>query len=197
MSMVTLFSGGMDSTLMSILIAEEGIKQFPLFIDYGQISKEREWATCLEMHQRYYLPPPHYMDLKGYGQLIKSGLTDSMLNIQEPFLPGRNMTFLLMGCAYAYQTNSSSVAIGLLSEKSHLFPDQTSEFLQRAESLIEIIMMRRIKIVAPLMQFTKSDIIELCREKSVIGTYSCHKGTEIPCGECISCLEIINSISEV
>jgi 7-cyano-7-deazaguanine synthase len=193
MSIVTLFSGGMDSTLMSILIAEEGIEQFPLFIDYGQISKEKEWATCLEMHQSYYLPKPNYMNLIGYGQLIKSGLTDNMMRIQEPFLPGRNMMFLLMGCAYAYQTNSSSVAIGLLSEKSHLFPDQTADFLQKAESLIEVIMMRRIKIVAPLMQFTKSDIIELSQQKGIKGTYSCHKGTDIPCGECVSCLEIINS----
>jgi 7-cyano-7-deazaguanine synthase len=193
MSIVTLFSGGMDSTLMSIMIEGEGIKQFPLFIDYGQINKEKEWSTCLEMHHRYELPLPQYMNLSGYGQLIKSGITDPMIKVQEAFLPGRNMMFLLMGCAYACQTNSSSVAIGLLSDKSHLFPDQTSEFIQRAESFIETIMMRQIKIVTPLMQFAKSDIIELCQIKGIEGTYSCHKGTDLPCGECISCLEIINS----
>jgi 7-cyano-7-deazaguanine synthase len=193
MSIVTLFSGGMDSTLMSILIAEEGIQQFPLFIDYGQISKEKEWATCLKIHRRYGLPEPHYMDLNGYGKLIKSGLTDPMIKIREAFLPGRNMMFLLIGCAYAHQTNSSSVAIGLLSEERHLFPDQTNDFIQKAEELIELIMMRHIKIVAPLMGFVKNEIMELCKDKGIEGTYSCHKGTDLPCGECISCLEIINS----
>ena len=32
---VTLVSGGIDSTLMSMMAQEEGIALFPLFIDYG------------------------------------------------------------------------------------------------------------------------------------------------------------------
>ena len=42
MSIVTLVSGGLDSTLVAKLAQEEGLRQHPLFIDYGQRSRDRE-----------------------------------------------------------------------------------------------------------------------------------------------------------
>jgi 7-cyano-7-deazaguanine synthase len=41
-----------------------------------------------------------------------------------------------------------------------------------------------------LSQFSKADVVQLARRKGVYGTYSCHAGTRIPCGRCISCLEV-------
>ena len=38
---VTLVSGGFDSTLMSLMAQEEGIQLFPLFVDYGQLGLAR------------------------------------------------------------------------------------------------------------------------------------------------------------
>ena len=35
MSIVVLASGGLDSTLISVMAEEEGVETFPLFIDYG------------------------------------------------------------------------------------------------------------------------------------------------------------------
>ena len=126
MSLVSLVSGGLDSTLVSVLAQEAGIEQYPLFIDYGQICKDQEWQTCLRVHAKLNLPQPICMNLTGFGQLISSGLTDSSKRVNEDaFLPGRNLLFLLAGCAYAYQVNANAVAIGLLSEEAHLFPDQT------------------------------------------------------------------------
>lgn len=191
MSLVTLVSGGIDSTLMAILAKEERINQFPLFIDYGQICKEQEWKACINMFSKFELPHPVIMNLRGYGQLIKSGLTDpAMRTNEDAFLPGRNLLFLLAGCAYAYQTNSNAVAIGLLSEKFHLFPDQTHEFINKTQKLINIAMGQNIKIVTPLMKFSKRQVLEIAKEKGIDATYSCHAGTVPPCGVCISCLEI-------
>ena len=36
MSIVTLVSGGLDSTLVAKLAQEQGLQIFPLFVDYGQ-----------------------------------------------------------------------------------------------------------------------------------------------------------------
>lgn len=58
MSIVTLVSGGLDSTLMSVLAKEEGLNLFPLFVDYGQICGEKEWEACLRVHSRFELPAP-------------------------------------------------------------------------------------------------------------------------------------------
>lgn len=194
MSLVTLVSGGVDSTLMAVLAKEEGIPQFPLFIDYGQLCRDREWNACIAVHSRLGLPPPVMMNLKGYGEVIPSGLTNQALRINEDaFLPGRNLLFLIASCAYACKTNSNAVAIGLLSEETHLFPDQTSRFIELTEALIRLAMDRPIKIVAPLMAFSKADVLELARRKGIEGTYSCHAGTSPPCGQCVSCQEIINA----
>ena len=46
MSMVTLVSGGLDSTLVAFLAREQGLEQHPLFIDYGQRARDRELAAC-------------------------------------------------------------------------------------------------------------------------------------------------------
>ncbi len=193
MSIVTLVSGGVDSTLVSLLAKEEGITQFPLFVDYGQICFDREWRACMYVHDKLDLPPPTKINLKGYGELIPSGLTKATMRVNEDaFLPGRNLLFLLAGCAYAYSTNSNAVAIGLLSEETHIFPDQTSEFLGQAASLFKLSLNYDVHLVAPLMKFSKSDVLELAKRKGITDTYSCHAGTDPPCGECISCREVMD-----
>lgn len=194
MSMVTLVSGGVDSTLMAVLAREEGLTQYPLFVDYGQLCKDAEWKACSIAHDRYGLPKPIVMNLSGFGKLIASGLTSASLRINEDaFLPGRNLLFLLAGCAYAYQVKAKTVGIGVLSEEFHIFPDQTGEFLRQAESAIQTALGYAINIVAPLMKFNKSEVLELARQKGISGTYSCHSGQDTPCGICVSCLEIKNA----
>jgi len=104
MALVTLVSGGLDSTLMAVLAKAEGSVQYPLFIDYGQLCKNREWSACLALHKHFGLPRPVRMKLSGYGEIVSSGLTDRSKRVNEDaFLPGRNLLFLLAGSAYACQ----------------------------------------------------------------------------------------------
>src|SRR5438105_3361027 len=125
MSLITLVSNGIDSTLIAVMAKEEEIQQYPLFINYGQLSAKREWGACQRIHAKFALPKPTVMDLKSFGQVISSGLTDRRLRINEDaFLPGRNLLFLSIGASYAYRAKANGVAIGLLSEEFKIFPDQ-------------------------------------------------------------------------
>ncbi len=190
MSFVNLVSGGLDSTLIGVMAKEDHIDHFPLFIDYGQRAAVKEWATCQAVHQQLGLPEPIRMDLSGFGQVIASGLTNADMDVKDnAFTPGRNLLFLLMGGAYAYQVGASSVAIGLLAEQFSLFPDQRQPFLLQAERAIVAAMGRPIKLLTPLIEFGKADVVRLATEKGVVGTYSCHIGDDQPCGHCIACLE--------
>lgn len=190
MSFVNLVSGGLDSTLIGVMAKEEHIDHFPLFIDYGQRAAVKEWATCQAVHRQLGLPEPVRMDLSGFGRVIASGLTNVDMDVKEDaFTPGRNMLFLLMGSAYAYQVGASSVAIGLLAEQFSLFPDQRQPFLAQAEQAIAAAMGRQIKVLTPLIEFGKIDVVRLATKKGVVGTYSCHTGNSQPCGRCIACLE--------
>jgi 7-cyano-7-deazaguanine synthase len=194
MSAVSLVSGGLDSSLMTVLAKEEGVEQFPLFIDYGQKSKDREWAACRAVLRQCRIRPPKRMRVGGYGLAIESGLTSPMKDIfRDAFLPGRNLLFLLCGAAYAVQNGSGAILIGLLNEATHLFPDQTKEFLLEAEKTLSIAMGRKIVVVAPLMHLFKNDVMLLAKKHGIEGTYSCHKGTQKPCGKCISCQEFLSA----
>jgi len=190
MSFVNLVSGGLDSTLVGVMATEQGIEHFPLFIDYGQRAANREWETCKLVHDALGLPAPTRMDLSGFGRVIASGLTCEELDVKgDAFTPGRNLMFLLMGSAYAYQQEASSVAIGLLAEKFSLFPDQKRQFVAQAEITITAAMGRQINVLTPLIEFGKADVVKLAQAKGITGTYSCHTGNSEPCGRCIACSE--------
>jgi 7-cyano-7-deazaguanine synthase len=196
MTVVTLVSGGIDSLVMTKIIDIQGEKPMPLFIDYGQLAREKEWAACQRILKASNLPEPVKADLSGYGKLITSGITDRTKNIHdEAFLPGRNLLFLVVGGSYAHYIGAKTVAIGLLSERFHLFPDQTQRFIVNANIAINEALNDNIAIVTPLMNFTKSEVIRLAKHYNlpINDTYSCHSGNEKYCGKCIACLEIINS----
>ncbi len=190
MSIVTLVSGGLDSTVMALLAKEEGLTQYPLFIDYGQLSRDKELEACQINFRRYGLPEPRVISLSGYGALLSSGITDSSKHIwNDAFLPCRNLMFVTVGAAYAFQCGAASVGIGLLDDAFSLFPDQTRGFLTEAEALLSRTLAKSMRLVAPLMSFSKADVIEFAKASGITGTYSCHAGTETPCGKCVACRE--------
>lgn len=190
MSIVTLVSGGLDSTLVAYLAKAEGITQFPLFMDYGQRARDRELAACRRAMRSLELSEPVVAALGGYGALIRSGLTDPAMRVlEDAFTPGRNLLFLLTASAYAVQQGADAVSIGLLHEDTSLFPDQTSHFLKEAERLISHIMAREIRVLAPLASFHKIEVVALAKHHGITDTYSCHTGGAEPCGNCIACNE--------
>lgn len=190
MSIVTLLSGGLDSCLMSVLTKETGREQIPLFINYGQLNYIREYKSVIDHASQFDLQKPTVVDVSGYGKAISSGLTDSSKHIvEEAFLPGRNMLFLLVASSFALQNKCSAVSIGLLREDTAIFSDQTSDFLFSAEHSIAKALGKKIEIIAPLRGLYKKDVIELAHEKGIVASYSCHAGGEVPCGTCISCME--------
>jgi 7-cyano-7-deazaguanine synthase len=175
---------------MAFLAHEEGLTQFPLFVDYGQLNKEMEQRTCLLNFRRYGLPIPKVVNLSGFGALLSSGLTDSSKRIlEDAFLPCRNLLFITVAAGYAYQCGASAVAIGLLNDAFSLFPDQTKSFVWDAEALISKTLGQTVCVLTPLMTFSKAEVLAIAKEKGIDGTYSCHAGTDPPCGKCIACRE--------
>ncbi len=175
---------------MALLAQEEGLKQHPLFVDYGQLAASREWSACRAVFRRLRLPAPARIDLPGYGRAIRSGITDRRKNVvREAFLPGRNALLLLTGAAYARQKRAQAVCVGLLNEANHLFPDQTARFLRNVEAMLVDAVAYPVSLKAPLAKLTKSAVVAMAAERSISGTYSCHRGGVGRCGKCISCAE--------
>lgn len=184
---------------MSKIISLQGEVQMPIFIDYGQLARDSEWLACQKVFKVSSLPEPKKIDLSGYGKLMSTGITDPTKHIHhDAFLPGRNLLFLVVASSYAHYKRAEKVAIGLLSEKFHLFPDQTERFIVNANIAINEALNGDIAIITPLINFTKNDVFTLAKhyELPLSETYSCHSGEEKYCGKCISCLEIMNSIGK-
>jgi len=189
MRVVALASGGVDSSVMMLLLKKEGHELFPLFIDYGQLAREKEWTACQNIC-RYLRLEPHRIDISEFGKSIPSGITNRKFDIEkDAFLPTRNLLFLTLGAAYGYAKSTYTIAIGLLSNP--IFPDQTIEFVQTAQKSIGISLGVGMRILAPMISLNKFDTLRLARkyELPLDLTYSCHTGNDEPCGQCISCKE--------
>jgi 7-cyano-7-deazaguanine synthase len=191
MRVVVLSSGGIDSSVMMHLLLEKGCMVFPLYVDYGQLSADAEWAACQRIC-KYLNLKPQRIDLSGFGKLIPSGLTRKELDIEkEAFLPTRNLLFLTVGAAYGFEKAAHVIAIGLIANP--IFPDQNKQFLKEAERAISSAIGLNVTILAPLISLDKSDMLKLARKHKlpIEETYSCHSGDKQPCGQCISCKERI------
>lgn len=194
MSVVLLASGGVDSCVLAALYAERGLDVWPLFIDYGQLAAKREWAACRAVMATLGVNEPTRMDLSGFGAVIRSGLTDSQLDVnKDAFLPSRNLMLLIAASAFAFQRGGTEIVMGLVDEGARLFPDQSSSFLQKAEEAVAEALGLDVRITAPLLGLSKSDVLALRAGFGLEGTYSCHRGGDRPCGDCVSCRELITA----
>lgn len=194
MDVVTLVSGGLDSTLLAYLIREEGLDQLPLFIDYGQLGRTRELESCRRNMRKLGLKAPRVVRFAQLGKLMPCGLTDTNKHIvNEAFLPGRNAMFVTLAASVARYHGARVVAIGLLDEAFSIFPDQTRSFLFEAQGFLSRSLGVTIRVRAPLMTFSKKDVVAAAKSVGIAGTYSCHAGGARPCGKCISCREFIGA----
>lgn len=191
MKSVVLSSGGLDSSLLMLLMKKEGHDIVPVHIDYGHLAEEREWQSCQRIAKHLVLPSPVKMNASGLA-LLPSGLVNSSLHIEkDAFLPTRNLLFAVMGAAYGYSISANAVALGILANP--IFPDQTKEFIDLAEKCIVKALGRNIRLLTPFIALDKREIIKLARKYELPFnlTYYCHSGSEQPCGICISCKERI------
>lgn len=193
LKIVVMSSGGVDSSMLMLLLKKRNHDVFPLHINYGHLAEEREWLACKNVCMSLDIREPIRIDVSGMRQ-IPSGLTNSSLHIEkDAFLPTRNLLFATIGAAYAFSISSCVVSMGILANP--IFPDQTPEFVKAAEDCISIAIGIRIKILTPFIKLDKQDILRLARKHGLPldMTYHCHSGREKPCGICISCKERISA----
>lgn len=186
---VCLASGGLDSTVCLKIFQRQGLKALPVFINYGQRNLEYEFASLQDNCNDHQLQQPMVFDLSSFGRNIRTGLTsDSKDVVADAFTPNRNLLFLTVAASVAHDKGCNSVALGFLTAQSAVFPDQTDTFLAKAQEMLTISLGTQLRIIAPLRDFTKADVVRTARELGVVRHYSCHLGG-IPCGHCIACLE--------
>lgn len=168
-----LLSGGLDSTACVNFYVDFRRPPIGIFIDYGQLAVTHELKSAKAVSDYYSIP---FTCLTWKGWLPKT----------IGMIPARNL-FLISAAMMERPNSVSVIALGIHSGVN--YPDSSETFLSHMQSLINIYEHGKVQLAAPFITWTKSDIYTYCRRKGVPTelTYSCERGGNLPCGECLSC----------
>ncbi len=205
---VILSSGGVDSTTVMFIARSRGYRIHSLSLNYGQrhfheLEAAKRVAAAVNAEKHLIID----VDLKKIGG---SALTDTILvpkgktpfekkeNIPVTYVPARNTIFLSIALAWAEVIKSSEIFIGVNAVDYSGYPDCRPEYIMAFENMANLATKfttdgpGKIKIVTPLINLTKAEIItkgtQLGVDYSI--TQSCYDPSPggLACGLCDSCI---------
>lgn len=197
-SAVVLLSGGQDSVTCLYWAKQRFEQVHALTLDYGQRHRI-ELEAAKEISQRAQVQSHKVLTLDALSQLGGSSLTDAIPieqsarhGLPNSFVPGRNLLFLTLAAAFAYQVNCHDVVGGMCQTDFSGYPDCRRDTLDALESAISLGMDWTIKIHTPLMFLTKAETVLLAQEvgamEALRWSHTCYEGRRPPCGVCPACL---------
>lgn len=200
---VAIVSGGMDSvTLLHYLVKKENRRPAVLTFRYGQ-KHDREIECALFQAAALNCQEHRILDLSLLSPLFaSSALVSQQLTIprldeiagdaQPPtYVPNRNLIFLSLAAAYAESSELADIYYGAQSHDMYGYWDTTPQFLERLNQLLQLNRQRPIRVHAPLINHSKTDVLRLGLSLQVDygQTWSCYLGQDIACGQCPTCSE--------
>ncbi len=205
---VVLLSGGLDSATTLAIAHAEGFVPHALSFAYGQrhaaeLEAARAVAAQLGAAQHVIAT----IDLRAFGgsaltadlPVPKQSTATATLAEGVPitYVPARNTIFLSFALGWAEVLGADDIFIGVNAVDYSGYPDCRPAFIEAFEQLANLATRagteegRRIRVHAPLIALTKSEIISRGRALGVdYGlTRSCYDPGEggLACGECDSC----------
>ncbi|MDL2212413.1 7-cyano-7-deazaguanine synthase QueC [Bacteroides sp. OttesenSCG-928-E20] len=199
-SAIVLFSGGQDSTTCLFWAKKRFAKVYALSFRYGQ-RHEREVELAREIAQKADVEF-HVMDAEWIASLGKNSLTDSSIRMDEElpdnalpntFVPGRNLFFLSIAAAFAYERGVKHLVTGVSQTDYSGYPDCRNSFIKMMNATLNLAMDTQFIIHTPLMWLNKAQTWALADELEVFDlvrtqTLTCYNGVQGDgCGHCPAC----------
>ena len=194
---IILLSGGLDSivALAYCLKHTDYNIEIALTFDYGQKAfKSEAWAS--KKVCEYYNIQHKIIRLDWLEEITKSGLVNSDIEISKKnnsienlWVPNRNGLFLNIAACFCDSFGYKHIIYGANKEESLLFSDNTEEFRAQLTQGFKTSTMIQPTVVAPLINYTKDDIVKIAIRESVPLEFvrSCYSSADKHCGECDSC----------
>lgn len=202
MKSVILLSGGLDSLMCLALAKEDYNCELALTFDYGQKAFEREQVVSAKICE-YYGLKHEIIKLDFLKEITKTSLVSEDevpqdYDMKAVWVPNRNGLFLNIAASYADSFGYDYIIIGANKEEGETFPDNTLEFANRVERTFEYSTLVKPKVLTPLIDMDKNDIIKKALELNVpLGlSHSCYLGGEKNCGKCESCLHLKKALEK-
>lgn len=202
---VAVVSGGMDSTTLAYLAAEEGPVVLVTF-DYGQRHRvELSYAhrTAQALQAEHIIVPMNWLApmIAGDSALVTPSVEvpdghyaeDSM---RATVVPNRNAIMLNMAAGIAIARGAQRIATGVHAGDHFIYPDCRPEFIDAVNAQLAVGMNGFLPddwtgVWAPFVNIGKHDIATIGEDIGVPWdeTWSCYKGGDVHCGACGTCFE--------
>ena len=202
---ISVLSGGLDCTVATSIFSKD-YEIHAITFDYGQKAFKRELEASKEICNKMGWTH-EVIELPWLAQISNSSLNTSQ-DIPEPtsdelddieksqesassvWVPARNTVFTSIALSYCESIGAEAIIVGGNGEEGATFPDNSKEYLEKFNELIDVGSPDKIKIEAPLIDLNKEEIVTLGLEfgAPMELSYSCYKGEEKQCGVCESCM---------
>lgn len=188
---VVLWSGGLDSTgMIVILLKEYKCKIFPIFVKHEQDNIKSEEKSvddyakifCRDFNDRFREP------LKVSTSIPAPEFKQQ--NFEERHAL-RNSDLINNAVRYGLEKGVFTILIATLVDD---FPDGKLSYLQAKQTEINAGTNKNFNLISPFFDekfpcISKSSLIKYCKNVSypLDSTWSCWDSSESPCGECYPC----------
>ena len=203
---IILLSGGLDSVVsLSEIFSQIGNNILAITFDYGQIALKKELNAAKRVVE-YYNIRQEVIEIKFLKEILKDSFNnverfdetkiDDKLYTKESakrvWIPNRNALFLNIAASMADRYKIPTIVFGANKEEGMTFPDNSQEFIDLQNKTFEVSTIVKPKVIAPLINYTKDQIIKKGIENKVPLNliYSCYNDSDKHCGACESCIRL-------
>ncbi len=202
---IILLSGGLDSLVsLGLGMQKYGIS-LALTFDYGQKALEQEVSTSKNICDYYKIEHKviklDWLKNVTHTALVEDkelpeGIDNPEDSAKSVWVPNRNGLFLNIAGSFADGNDYDYIIIGANKEEGQTFPDNTQEFIDRINAEFEFSTQKHPKVVAPLINYDKNDIVKQAIEHNIPLEFvrSCYSNGKKHCGKCESCTRLKNAL---
>jgi 7-cyano-7-deazaguanine synthase len=208
---LAVLSGGLDSSVMTMLLCERygSDKVTTVSYDYGQ--KQRvELEKAFELSNKLRVRHHRLLNLEILGDIARplsaniGGTSVAMPNIRDvlgdpqppTYVPFRNLIMLSLTLSLAEVRKASHIFTGLQVHDEYGYWDTSQKFVDSINAVAVQNRTHKVEVVAPFSELSKKQEIELAVEmgkedllKHTLTCYNPEHGKS--CGVCPSCAERI------
>lgn len=213
---LVLFSGGQDSTTCLAHALERYERVETLGFDCGQRHSAEMQARSVvlaRLRERFpdwepFLGQDHVLSLDVLRQISSASLTEgaaAALQGDGPvnaFVPGRNLLFLTLAGALAYQRGLQVLVTGICETDFSGYPDCRDDTVKAMQVALNLGLAQRLRIETPLMWIDKAATWQLAEtlggaalvDLIVQDTHTCYESERgqrhdwgYGCGQCPAC----------
>lgn len=195
---LVVLSGGQDSTTCLYWALQHFDSVESVTFDYGQ--RHRIEIDCAQHIANEAGIPNRVLPLNSLAALGGNSLTDDSIAVDSAngdglpnsFVPGRNLLFLTLAAAQAWQKGIEHLVTGVAQTDYSGYPDCRADTLAALQQALRLGMESKVTIHTPLMNLSKKETVLLARDCHALPamalTHTCYNGARPPCGECPACV---------